>query len=85
MYVCMYIYIYIYGWVLASIVHRFVLGPFNNTQCIIYYIAVQCKKCGSSGMKLFQRNSHKFFDLRCTLSTSQSFQDEQTLQRRDVT
>ena len=33
-----------------------------------FTVAVQCRKCGSSGTKEFQRKSHKFFDLRCTLS-----------------
>ena len=33
----------------------------------------------------FQRKPHKFFDLRCLLSTWRRFQDEQTLHRWDVT
>ena len=48
-------------------------------------IAVQCVKCWISAMKQFQRNPHKYFDLRCLLSTWHRSQDEQTLQRWDVT
>ena len=45
----------------------------------------QWRECWISAMERFQRKTHKFFDLRCLLSMWQDFQDEQMLQRWDVT
>ena len=47
-----------------------------------YALAVQCWNRSSFATEHFQRKPHKFFDLRCPLSTRYRFQDEQTLQRR---
>ena len=43
------------------------------------------KWCHNFWTERFQRKPHKFFHLRCSLSTWQKFQQEQTLQRGDVT
>ena len=70
-----------YSWPLITIIR---MRAFRRKMADRMYV-FQWRECWISATERFQRKPHKFFDVRCTLSTWQYFQDEQLLQRWDVT